>query len=141
MLTLYFDNKVNWKNQFFSITCPCYETKVWEVFQFFFLVVKIMLTHLCLKFFEDWHQTDLKKFDLKKKKWFQNTKKKKFLFSFIYLFIYLSIHLFLQGGGRWGELGGRRLKDLTMQHVESSYICWIQVLDTISQNLKKNINQ
>ena len=99
-----------------------------------------MLTHLCLKFFEDWHQTDLKKFDLKKKR-FQNTKKKKFLFSFIYLFIYLSIRLFLQGGGRWGELGGRRLKDLTMQHVESSYICWIQVLDTISQNLKKNINQ
>ena len=100
-----------------------------------------MLTHLCLKFFEDWHQTDLKKFDLKKKI-FPKYQEKKFLFSFIYLFIYLSIHLFLQrGGGRWGELDGRRLKDLTMQHVESSYICWIQVLDTISQNLKKNINQ
>ena len=112
-----------------------------EYFNFFFLVVKIMLTHLCLKFFEDWHQTDLKKFDLKKKM-ISKYQEKKFLFSFIYVFIYLSIHLFLQGGGgRWGELGGRRLKDLTMQHVESSYICWIQVLDTMSQNLKKNINQ
>ena len=62
-----------------------------------------MLTHLCLKFFEDWHQTDLKKFDLKKKI-FPKYQEKKFLFSFIYLFIYLSIHLFLQGGG--GQVGG-----------------------------------
>ena len=141
MLTLYFDTKVNWKNQFFSITCPCYKTKVWEVFQFFFLVVKIMLTHLCLKFFEDWHQTDLKKFDLKKKMISKYQEKK--VLIFIYLFIHLFIYspFFAGGGGRWGEVGGRRLKDLTMQHVESSYICWIQVLDTISQNLKKNINQ
>ena len=61
-----------------------------------------MLTHLCLKFFEDWQQTDLKKFDLKKKM-ISKYQEKNFLFSFIYLFIYLSIHLFLQGGGRWGS--------------------------------------
>ena len=119
MLSLYFDNKVNWKNQFFSITCPCYKTKVWEVFQFFFLVVKIMLTHLCLKFFEDWHQTDLKKCDLKKK-WIQNTKKKKFLFSFIYLFIYLSIHLFLQGG-QVGGVGWKEAKGF------DNAACWKQL--------------
>ena len=99
-----------------------------------------MLTNLCLKFFEDWHQTDLKKFDLKKKMISKYQEKK--VLIFIYLFIHLFIYSpFFAGGGRWGELGGRRLKDLTMQHVERSYICWIQVLDTISQNLKKNINQ
>lgn len=99
-----------------------------------------MLTHLCLKFFEDWHQTDLKKFDLKKK--MISKYQEKIVLIFIYLFIHLFIYSpFFAGGGRWGELGGRRLKDLTMQHVERSYICWIQVLDTISQNLKKNINQ
>lgn len=136
MLTLYFDNKVNWKNQFFSITCPCYKTKVWEVFQFFFLVVKIMLTHLCLKTF--WRLAP---------NWFEKKNDFKIPRKKVLIFIYLFIHLFIDspffagGGGRWGELGGRRLKDLTMQHVESSYICWIQVLDTISQNLKKNINQ
>ena len=141
MLTLYFDNKVNWKNQFFSITCPCYKTKVWEVFQFFFWWSKSCWL-ICVWNFLKIGTKLIWKNLIWKKKWFQNTKKKKFLFSFIYLFIYLSIHLFLQGGGgRGGELGGRRLKDLTMQHVESSYICWIQVLDTISQNLKKNINQ
>lgn len=78
-----------------------------------------MLTHLCLKFFEDWHQTDLKK------KMISKYQEKKVL-----IFIYLFIHLFIDspffaegGGGRWGELDGRRLNDLTMQHVESSYIC------------------
>ena len=47
-----------------------------------------MLTNLCLKFFEDWHQTDFK---IPRKK---------------VIFIYLSIHLFLQGGGGEGQVGG-----------------------------------
>ena len=59
-----------------------------------------MLTHLCLKFFEDWHQTDLKKFDLKKKMISKYQGKK--VLIFVYLFIHLSIHLFLQGGGAGG---------------------------------------
>lgn len=63
-----------------------------------------MLTHLCLKFFEDWHQTDLKK------KMISKYQEKKFLFSFIYLFIYLSIHLFLQGGGQVGGVGWKEAK-------------------------------
>ena len=100
-----------------------------------------MLTHFCLKFFEDWHQTDLKKFDLKKK-WFQNTKEKKFLFSFLYLFIHLFIYSpFFAGGGEVGGVGWKEAKGFDSAAVESSYICWIQVLDTMSQNLKKNINQ
>lgn len=68
-----------------------------------------MLTHLCLKFFEDWHQTDLKKIDLKKKM-ISKYQEKKFLFSFIYLFIYLLIHLFLQGGGQVGGVGWKEAK-------------------------------
>ena len=109
MLTLYFDNKVNWKNQFFSITCPCYTTKVWEVFQFFFLVVKIMLTHLCLEFFEDWHQTDLKKFDLKKKMISKYQEKK--VLIFVYLFIHLFIYSpFFAGGGQVGGVGWKEAK-------------------------------
>ena len=73
-----------------------------------------MLTHLCLKFFEDWHQTDLKKFDLKKKM-ISKYQEKKVLISiylFIYLFTYLlSIHLYSPffaggaGGGSWVEGG------------------------------------
>ena len=62
-----------------------------------------MLTHLCLKFFEDWHQTDLKKFDLKKKMISKYQGKK--VLIFVYLFIHLSIHLFLQGGGGAGGGG------------------------------------
>ena len=64
-----------------------------------------MLTHFCLKFFEDWHQIDLKKSDLKKKKRFQNTKKKS---SYFHLFIYSFIYLFtfFCRGGRWGAGGG-----------------------------------
>lgn len=62
-----------------------------------------MLTHLCLKFFEDWHQTDLKK------KMISKYQEKKVL-----IFIYLFIHLFIDspffagggaGGGSWVEGG------------------------------------
>ena len=68
-----------------------------------------MLTHLCLKFFEDWHQTDLKKFDLKKKLISKYQEKK--VLIFIYLFIYSFIYLFTffcrggAGGGSWVEGG------------------------------------
>lgn len=57
-----------------------------------------MLTHLCLKFFEDWHQTDLKK------KMISKYQEKKVLI-FIYLFIHLFIDspFFAGGGGRWGS--------------------------------------
>ena len=141
MLTLYFDNKVNWKNQFFSITCPCYKTKVWEVFQFFFSGGQNHVDSFVFEIFWRVAPNWFEKIWFEKKNDFKIPRKKSsyfhlFIYSFIYLFTF-----FCRGGGRWGELGGRRLKDLTMQHVESSYICWIQVLDTISQNLKKNINQ
>ena len=65
-----------------------------------------MLTHLCLKFFEDWHQTDLKKFDLKKKMISKYQEKK--VLIFIYLFIHLFIYspFFAGGGGRGGQVGG-----------------------------------
>ena len=139
MLTLYFDNKVNWKNQFFSITCPCYKTEVCGVFQFFFSGSQNHVDSFAFKIFWRLAPNWFEKIWFEKKNDFKIPRKKSSYFHlFIYLFIYLSIHLFLQGGG---ELGGRRLKDLTVQHVESSNICWIQVLDTMSQNLKKNINQ
>ena len=64
-----------------------------------------MLTHLCSKFFEDWHQTDLKKFDLKKKNDFKIPRKK--VLIFIYLFIHLFIYSpFFAGGGGVGAGGG-----------------------------------
>ena len=40
-----------------------------------------------------------------------------------------------------GGVGWKEAKGFDSAAVESSYICWIQVLDTMSQNLKKNINQ
>ena len=68
-----------------------------------------MLTHLCLKFFEDWHQTDLKKFDLKKKNDFKIPRKK------VLIFIYLFIHLFIYSpfffrGGQVGGVGWKEAK-------------------------------
>ena len=64
-----------------------------------------MLTHLCLKFFLDWHQTDLKKFDLKKKNDFKIPRKKVliFIYSFIYLFTFFCRGG--AGGGSWVEGG------------------------------------
>ena len=121
MLTLYFDNKVNWKNQFFSITCPCYKTKVWEVFQFFFWWSKSCWL-ICVWNFLKIGTKLIWKNLIWKKKWFQNTKKKKFLFSFIYLFIYLSIHLFLQGGGgQGGGVGWKEAKGF------DNAACWKQL--------------
>ena len=121
MLTLYFDNKVNWKNQFFSITCPCYKTKVWEVFQFFFLVVKIMLTHLCLKFFEDWHQTDLKKFDLKKKIFPKYQEKKVLIFIYLFIHLFIDSPFFSGGGGQVGGVGWKEAKGF------DNAACWKQL--------------
>ena len=68
-----------------------------------------MLTHLCLKFFEDWHQTDLKKFDLKKM--ISKYQEKKVLI-FIYLFIHLFIYspFFAGGGGQVGGVGWTEAK-------------------------------
>ena len=58
-----------------------------------------MLTHLCLKFFEDWHQTDLKK------KMISKYQEKKVLI-FIYLFIRLFIDSPFFAGGGGGQVGG-----------------------------------
>ena len=68
-----------------------------------------MLTHLCLKFFEDWHQTDLKKFDLKKKMISKYQEKKS---SYFHLFIYSFIYLFtfFCRGGQVGGVGWKEAK-------------------------------
>lgn len=71
-----------------------------------------MLTHLCLKFFEDWHQTDLKKFDLKKKmiSKFQEKKVLIFIYLFIHLFIYSPFFAGGAGGGLVGGVGWKEAK-------------------------------
>ena len=116
MLTLYFDNKVNWKNQFFSITCPCYKTKVWEVFQFFFWWSKSCWLICVWKLFEDWHQTDLKKkIDFKIPR-----KKSSYFHLFIYSFIY-RFTFFCRGGGQVGGVGWKEAKGF------DNAACWKQL--------------
>ena len=69
-----------------------------------------MLTHLCLKFFEDWHQTDLKKFDLKKKIFPKYQEKKVLIFIYLFIHLFIDSPFFSGGGGRVGGVGWKEAK-------------------------------
>ena len=69
-----------------------------------------MLTHLCLKFFEDWHQTDLKKFDLKKKMISKYQEKKVLIFIYLFIHLFIDSPFFAGGGGKGGGVGWKEAK-------------------------------
>lgn len=69
-----------------------------------------MLTHLCLKFFEDWHQTDLKKFDLKKKIFPKYQEKKVLIFIYLFIHLFIDSPFFAGGGGQVGGVGWKEAK-------------------------------
>lgn len=69
-----------------------------------------MLTHLCLKFFEDWHQTDLKKFDLKKKIFPKYQEKKVLIFIYLFIHLFIDSPFFSGGGGQVGGVGWKEAK-------------------------------
>ena len=117
MLTLYFDNKVNWKNQFFSITCPCYKTKVWEVFQFFFSGGQNHVDSFVFEIFWRLAPNWFEKIWFEKKNDFKIPRKKS---SYFHLFIYSFIYLFtfFCRGGQVGGVGWKEAKGF------NNAACW-----------------